>query len=79
MTIRAGVDCRVVLDRLAWMIDRRNTRCADLSHAASAHWIMDDLVRLKYVAFDAKQRAKLLAIPGTGIGNAETTARREYA
>lgn len=79
LMIRAGVDSRIVVARLAWLIDRRNARCSDLSHAAAALWIMDDLVRHKYVAFDAKQRSKLLAILGTSIGNAEVLTRRAYA
>ena len=71
LTIRAGVDCRAVVWRLAFMIDLRNAKYADLSHAAAASWILDDLVRLQYASVDAKKLSKLLAILGTSIGNAE--------
>ncbi len=79
MMIRAGVDCRAVILRLAHMIELRNTRYSDLTHAGTALWIMDDLVRLKYIEVDAKQRPKLLAILGTGIGNIPAPARGMYA
>ncbi|MEQ1694950.1 MAG: hypothetical protein ABL901_03830 [Hyphomicrobiaceae bacterium] len=79
MMIRAGIDCRTVILRLAYMIELRNTRYSELTHAASAIWIMDDLVRLKYVDIDAKGRPRLLAILGTGIGNIPARARGLYA
>ena len=76
LKVRAGVDHRAVVSRIAWLIDRRNERCADLSHAASADWFVDDLIRLHYIEFDANQRVRLLAILGTTIGNAEGPSRR---
>lgn len=79
MMIRAGVDCRTVILRLAYMFALRNTHYADLTHAASAIWIMEDLVRLKYVEFDAKRQPRLLAILGTSIGNIPAPARGMYA
>ena len=79
MMIRAGVDCRSVILRLAYMIELRNARYSGLTHAGAAIWIMDDLVRLKYVEPDAKRRPKLLAILGTGIGNIPAPARNMYA
>ncbi len=79
MTVRAGVDCRTVILRLAYMIELRNTRYSELTHAASAIWIIDDLLHLNYVEFDAKRRPRLLAILGTGIGNIPVLARGVYA
>lgn len=78
MMIRAGVDCRAVILRLAYMIELRNNLYSGLTHAGTAIWIMDDLVRLKYVEADAKRRPKLLAILGTGIGNIPAPARGMY-
>ena len=75
MIIRAGVDCRAVILRLAYMIALRNSHYSDVSHAGKAIWIMDDLVCLKYIEVDEKQRPKLLAILGTGIGNIPAPAR----
>lgn len=79
MMIRPGVDCRAVILRLAYMIALRNSTYSELTHAGTALWIMDDLVRLKYVEVDGRQRPKLLAILGTGIGNIPTPARGMYA
>jgi hypothetical protein len=79
MMIRVGVDCRSVILRLAYMIELRNNMYSGLTHAGAAIWIMDDLVRLKYVEFDAKKRPKLLAILGVGIGNIETASHNERA
>lgn len=78
LTIPAGVDCRSVVLRIAHMMDLRSVRHPDLSHAATASWIIDDLVRLKYVTIDAKRRVKLLAIVGTSIGNADVQSRRAF-
>lgn len=79
LTIPAGVDSRTVIARIAYMMDLRRKRYKDLSHAAAAIWIIDDLLRLKYVAVDAKQRVRLLAILGTSIGNADVQSRRAFA
>lgn len=79
MMIRAGVDCRAVILRLAYMIELRNTRHSDLTHAGAAIWIMDDLVRLQYVEFDAKRHPRLLVMLGTGIGNTDSSAQRVHA
>lgn len=75
LKICAGVHCRTVILRIAHMIELRNVRYSSLTHAGTAIWIMDDLVRLKYVELDAKQRTKLLAVLGTGIGNIPAQAR----
>ncbi len=79
MMIRPGVDCRTVILRLAYMIELRNTRYSGLTHAASAIWIIDDLVHLNYVEFDVKRRSRLLLILGTSIGNTEFSSQRLHA
>ena len=79
MMIRAGVDCRSVILRMAYMIELRNARYSGLTHAGAAIWIMDDLVRLKYVDFDAKRHPRFLVMLGTSIGNTESASRRVHA
>ena len=79
MMIRAGVDCRAVILRLAYMIALRNSTYSELTHAGTAIWILDDLVQHKFIEVDAKQRPKLLAILGTGIGNIPAPVRGMHA
>ena len=76
MMIRVGVDCRSVILRLAYMIELRNNLYSGLTHAGAAIWIMDDLVRLKYVEFDAKRHPRFLVLLGTSSGNTESASQR---
>lgn len=75
MLMTPGTDCRKVVARLAWMIDRRQSHNRDLSHAGAAIWMLDELVRLKFVSFEKSSRPKLLAIIGTSIGNLDIGRR----
>ena len=76
LVIKPGVDCRLVLQRLAELLRAANRDARGLSHYGAATWFLDDLTSAKFVTFDRKSRQKILAILGTGIGNIETGRSR---
>ena len=69
LVISPWIDSRIVIMRLAHLMDKLTSDARGLTHYGAAVWMIDNLQASKFTTCDEASRAKILAILGTKLGD----------